>query len=522
MRRAFVFGAEKSARHLIGAIVFGCLGGAAAVSCSSPSTAPNHCNAIKGCGQIPLEDAGDDASDATMTPDHNVGTSDASEGGDGNATGDGTTDSPADVSPDVPSEAAHDAGGDVTVDGSGDAPVDVAIDHCVTRCGSGSVCTDTNEDPNNCGTCGNVCGLNGTCSNAQCVCTGGATSCSNKCVDLTQDPNHCGNCNTTCAGGYCSPGDAGGSCRSPALVVQSGGSIEQIATDGSLYVYWTVGGNGGGLYTKAVSGGATTTVEGSLPNPNAVYVKNASVYWANAGSGEIDSMTTYNATHSTPIVNTLVAATDAASPQPVSIAVDSNNIYWTDIGTGVVLEAPRAGGTPVTLAVGQDQPVAITYDATNVYWINLGSGAGAGSVVTQAISPPDGGTPTTLASGQDSPQGIAVDSSYVYWTSDVDPGKVQAISKTSSGSATPVLIADNQSAPYGIVVDSRFVYWTNSGDNTVRRASLPGPDGGSVGSPTTIASGSNVNVPTAMAIDTSGYVYWANFGSAQIMRILTQ
>ena len=55
-----------------------------------------------------------------------------------------------------------------------------------TCCGSG--CIDTQNDPNNCGSCGNTCGAGQTC------CGGG-------CVDTATDSNNCGSCGYPCLGG---------------------------------------------------------------------------------------------------------------------------------------------------------------------------------------------------------------------------------------------------------------------------------------------------------------------------------
>lgn len=545
MRRAFVFGADKSAHRLVGAIFFGCLGGAAAVSCSSSSSdAPHIMNNL---------DGGFFMDDSTL-PDHkDTGTQGSGNDANGNETGDvmsdTLTEATADVSPDVPSEAAPEAGGDATADGSGDAPVDVAIDHCASLCGSPGVCTDTNADPNHCGSCTNACGLGGTCSNGQCVCTGGATKCGTKCIDPTQDPNNCGTCGTVCNNGYCSTTGSVTSCKNPAQVATSGGTIEQIALDQSGDIFWTVGGTSGGLYAKILSGGGTITVEAPLPYPIAVTVSKSNVlYWGDYNTGEIDSMTTAKAL-GIPAITTIVPAPDAASPQPVAIAADTVNVYWADNGAGTINQAPKGGGTVITIASNQSQPIAIKVDANNIYWINNGTGVADGAIMSAPIWSSDGGSPvvdagtlddsgadagdggspeagtniTTLASGQTLPQGLAVDGTYVYWTSNLNPGPVQAVPKSSTGGGVPITIADSQPTPYGIVVDgntvtgNRYVYWTNRADDSVFRAPVPAGSG-SGGPPMQIASGQNV--PQAMDIDpTSTYVYWANTGNGQIMRV---
>lgn len=78
-------------------------------------------------------------------------------------------------------------------------------------------CTNTNYDPNNCGTCGTVCStgtIPGCCSGA-CVdldvsgncgfcgntCSATQACCSGRCVDLQTNRRNCGTCGTACSSG---------------------------------------------------------------------------------------------------------------------------------------------------------------------------------------------------------------------------------------------------------------------------------------------------------------------------------
>lgn len=80
-------------------------------------------------------------------------------------------------------------------------------------------CIDLNSDPQNCGSCGNKCGLNETCKNGTCTedtcdpaCGEGLRCCGGTCVDTKTDPNNCGFCGNvcdpetsdSCVGGQCS------------------------------------------------------------------------------------------------------------------------------------------------------------------------------------------------------------------------------------------------------------------------------------------------------------------------------
>jgi hypothetical protein len=84
-------------------------------------------------------------------------------------------------------------------------------------CGDG--CTDTDNDPNNCGTCGHVCPDLAICVVGMCstLCVDGQSMCDGSCVDSSSDPSNCGTCGMTCpdgeacVDGNCTPcADSGG------------------------------------------------------------------------------------------------------------------------------------------------------------------------------------------------------------------------------------------------------------------------------------------------------------------------
>jgi Stigma-specific protein, Stig1 len=64
---------------------------------------------------------------------------------------------------------------------------------CAGQCCDGR-CTFINEDPQNCGGCGNVCSSGQTCCSDQ-------TDPLGDCVDTQTDPNNCGGCNAACPAG---------------------------------------------------------------------------------------------------------------------------------------------------------------------------------------------------------------------------------------------------------------------------------------------------------------------------------
>ncbi len=80
--------------------------------------------------------------------------------------------------------------------------------------GGGSVCVDTQNDPQNCGGCGMACGENAICALSACVSGGCGLQCGCRplesacpggdggfCANLANDPLNCGTCGKTCPGG---------------------------------------------------------------------------------------------------------------------------------------------------------------------------------------------------------------------------------------------------------------------------------------------------------------------------------
>jgi hypothetical protein len=363
-------------------------------------------------------------------------------------------------------------------------------------------CVNTQTDSNNCGGCGQSCGVTGTsCSQGTCQCTAPQVVCNNRCVDVTKDQSNCGFCGHNCQGNPCTAG----LCQ--ASNIAQGTSIVDIAVD-QTNVYWTQRKTSPGVLSKPSAGGSASPIAGAK-DPSGIVVDANHLYWVDYADGSIWS---YPLMGGSPVP--LLGPVDGgASPGPTALARDAHNLYWVDSSAGTVNQMPLGGGPVIVLATGRSVPVAIAVKGNSVYWVDHGSGSDGSVNKVPVASLDDGGADasgpiTPLATNQPLPQGIAVDDANVYWTNRGNPnGTVKSV-PVGGGTIQP--IADGQGAPTGIAIDSQFVYWTNYDDNTVLKAPLAG------GMSYMLASGQNN--PSAIAVDEKN-VYWANQGSGYILKV---
>ncbi len=226
----------------------------------------------------------------------------------------------------------------------------------------------------------------------------------------------------------------------------------------------------------------------------------STVFWANFGTAANNytdgTIMSVSALGGTP--TTLATGQNYAE----WLTADRDNVYWTTAYGGTVMKVPKTGGTATTLASGQNFPAGIAVDESNVYWATyLG-----GTVMKVPIA---GGTPETVASGSWQPSLIAIDKVNIYWTND-DSSVVLMTPLVGSGTVSTVSPAE--SSPFGIAVNGFTVYWT---DNTAMGSLNAVAVSGS--SPTILASGEDY--PFGVAVDSSN-VYWATENAGTISKVV--
>jgi hypothetical protein len=457
-----------------------------------------------------------------------------------------------------------------TLDASTGAPLDSGSggSGCagpMTLCGN--LCTNTLNDPDNCGTCGNACQTAALCTQGTCACGEGLAMCNGACVNELVDPSNCGGCGIICGGGPCvdaqcgkgAPNDGGatmectggmslcggvcidttsspvncggcgvacgGTCTNSRCLVQlaSGQGFPMGLAVDSTNVYFS-GFQVPGILSVPIAGGAPVTID-PLATETALALDAVNLYWVDSDDGWLNGIPLSGLPDGGSPMEFFSSTNSGGYPigNLAGLALDSSNAYWTynDSVLGPLLvKAPLGGGSLTTLATVF--PGAVAVDATNVYvWSN-------GSLVSVPIGGlPDGGAPNIMVAnagnGGTLINEIAVDAANIYWS-----GPAGVMSAPLAGGPSVTLAADpNAQGPLATdcprppgACKATWVYWSGG--------PCTSPDGGDecvAGSILKVAAGGGAVVtlaPSAGGADIvtdSTSVYFTEYSNQAVMKI---
>jgi hypothetical protein len=256
--------------------------------------------------------------------------------------------------------------------------------------------------------------------------------------------------------GSLEPGDAGPggqimkceTCGCAAPTVLATGTAPGAIAVGSTNVYWA----DGNIMTVPIDGGPATVLAGAEARDIALDAN--AVYW-----------TDRNAIMKVPLGGGAPVELVGNQPNPGALAVDGAYVYWGDASLASIQRVGVTGvDSPVTLAQAV-HPSDIAAGAGVVFWLDVEAGQKDSTVLSVSA----GGSPVVVASGFDGGSNIALDSSFVSWTSSY---AVMAADR-QTGAVVTVYPSAPTEAPYGVALDGSDAYWTDFISGSVMRAALP-------------------------------------------------
>ena len=220
----------------------------------------------------------------------------------------------------------------------------------------------------------------------------------------------------------------------------------------------------GRIISAPLSGSmAVTVLATAQPNPYALTIDGANVYWSTTGSGAGNgTIMSCAKTGCNQAPTTLASGVHVQ--YPYGLLVTGGSVYWTSFNFGgEINRVPTTGGSFTTFSSGLGYPYEISV-ASNVMMVVL---YGQGGVI--ATVPMGGGSASNIVGGQSFPTEGATDGVNAYWTLTI-PNNEKGATLVKSSLTTPMaeILAVNVQPAGSVAVDASSVYWLTN-DRTVRK-----------------------------------------------------
>jgi hypothetical protein len=246
-----------------------------------------------------------------------------------------------------------------------------------------------------------------------------------------------------------------------------------LASDGD-HLFWAnyQAADGGATVFEMDRVSRTVVALGATSSPDAMRISGGWLYWANA----YDPSAVSRAPIGQPGAVVPVAAAAGLGQHATAMAMDDTHVYWNSEAThslyALPLGATCAEGVDcqVLLALDSGVPWGTAIDDSRAYTASCnGQGGDPTKILCDIVAVSKaGGSPVTIATGQQTVISIVSDGARVFWASYGDAAiRAAAVDATSACDATSCLVVANDQHGALLAVDSTALYWTATSDGTV-------------------------------------------------------
>jgi hypothetical protein len=311
------------------------------------------------------------------------------------------------------------------------------------------------SDRSNCGVCGKICAVGGSCVNGGCTCGTPYVDCTGMCTDVRVDSANCGTCGTRCT---TTSINQSSTCVESACKTSNRGFITAIpVTDVALddtYVYFVLEDTGIERVTKG-SVGETPTLLIADTSAYRIAINAGTIFW-NDNNGIYRCPTSG-------CVGSPTAIYDVPS-ELGAIAVDDTNVYW--MSTFGLYMCAQAGCADNPLRLLNAEVTAMAPGPSTLF--AMADSEGLGLVSVSLVDPSN---VTSIAPSANSFTGIAYHNGQLYW--EANQSFATYLFSCDPTACVPKIVAQQTSYNAGqpLVVDDTAVVWVADGIHETNLAS---------------------------------------------------